>query len=683
MHRFPNGGVPVGGSLFWDVLGIHREVLAGVAEVARTGELHGIGIDSWAVDYGLLDRDGELLGNPYSHRDPRTRDVPELVARTVSVQEQYAVNGLQQLPFTTVFQLAAARGTAALESAHTMLLLPDLLGYWLTGEVGAERTNASTTGLLDVRTGEWSSELAGRLELPWSILPPLRDAGSVVGPLPRRGRGRPRPRAGRAGGGGRLARHRLRRRRRARRAGTSFGYISSGTWSLVGLELDAPVLTEEAREADFTNEGGVDGTVRFLKNVMGLWVLSECLRAWRDRGTPATDLASLLADASTAAPLRTVVDINHPSLLGPGSATDPMPERVVRLARDAGEPLPQTPGEITRCILDSLALAYRRHLRTAARLAGRDLEVVHVVGGGSHNHLLCQLTADALGVPVLAGPVEAAALGNVLVQARALGADLPDLAAMRALVRETHDVRRHDPRPGLDWDAADRRVGDRDDGRMPSVRVALQVTCVNDAMFPDTGKAVVRLLRRLGVEVDFPPAQTCCGQPMVNTGYLDEAVPVVRTFVDAFAGYDAIVTPSGSCAGSARHQHSIVADRSGDPALVAAVAETGPRTYELSEFLVDVLGVTDVGAYFPHRVTYHPTCHTLRMLGVGDRPTRLLEAGPRHRAGRPARRRPSAAASAAPSRSRTPTRRSRWAPTRPATCATPAPRCWSPATTPA
>nr|WP_307854218.1 (Fe-S)-binding protein [Nocardioides palaemonis] len=158
------------------------------------------------------------------------------------------------------------------------------------------------------------------------------------------------------------------------------------------------------------------------------------------------------------------------------------------------------------------------------------------------------------------------------------------------------------------------------------MRIALQVTCVNDAMFPDVGKAVVRLLRRLGVDVDFPAAQTCCGQPMVNTGYLDEAVPVVRTFVDAFAGYDAIVTPSGSCAGSARHQHSIVAERSGDPALAAAVAKTGPRTHELTEFLVDVLGVTDVGAYFPHRVTYHPTCHSLRMLGVGDRPTRLLEA---------------------------------------------------------
>lgn len=460
VHRFPNGGVPVGGSLFWDVLGIHREVLSGVAEVARTGALDGIGIDSWAVDYGLLDRDGELLGNPYSHRDPRTRDVPELVAETIGVQEQYAVNGLQQLPFTTVFQLVAARGTAALESAHSLLLLPDLLAYWLTGEVGAERTNASTTGLLDVSTGEWSSDFAARLGLPWSILPPLRDAGSLVGPV--------RPEVAADLGIGAdvpvvaVGSHDTASAVVAVPAsGSHFGYISSGTWSLVGLELDSPVLSEEARAADFTNEGGVDGTVRFLKNVMGLWVLSECLRAWKDRGTPAADLASLLAGASAAAPLRTVVDINHPSLLGPGSATDPMPERVVRLARDAGEPLPQTPGEITRCVLDSLALAYRRHLRTAARLAGRDLEVVHVVGGGSHNHLLCQLTADALGVPVLAGPGEAAALGNALVQARTLGADLPDLAAMRALVRATHDVRRHDPRPGLEWDAADQRVDGR------------------------------------------------------------------------------------------------------------------------------------------------------------------------------------------------------------------------------
>jgi sugar (pentulose or hexulose) kinase len=240
----------------------------------------------------------------------------------------------------------------------------------------------------------------------------------------------------------------------------SFAYISSGTWSLVGLELDQPVLTEEARRADFTNEGGVDGTVRFLKNVTGLWVLSECVGRWAAAGVPGADLASLLTGASHAAPLRTVIDINDPRLLAPDTASDPMPDRVADLARATGEPVPQTPGEITRCVIDSLAVAYRRHLRTAATLAGRTFDVVHVVGGGSQNHLLCQLTADACGVPVLAGPSEAAALGNVLVQARALGIDVPDLASMRGLVRRTHDVRRHDPRPGLDWDAADGRLPD-------------------------------------------------------------------------------------------------------------------------------------------------------------------------------------------------------------------------------
>ncbi|MCW2795583.1 FGGY-family carbohydrate kinase, partial [Nocardioides sp.] len=215
---------------------------------------------------------------------------------------------------------------------------------------------------------------------------------------------------------------------------------------------------EAARLADFTNEGGVDGTVRFLKNVMGLWVLSECVRAWQERGTAGTDLPTLLAGASDAPALRTVIEIDDPLLLTPSTPSDPMPDRVVELARRAGEPVPEGRAALVRCILDSLAVAYRRHLRTAATLAGRDVEVVHVVGGGSQNALLCQLTADACGVPVLAGPAEAAALGNVLVQARTLGAGLPDLPAMRALVRRTQRLRRHEPRNGLDWDAAEIRV---------------------------------------------------------------------------------------------------------------------------------------------------------------------------------------------------------------------------------
>ena len=453
-HRFPNGAVRARGSLFWDVLGIHREMLAGLRKVAATGGLEAIGIDSWAIDYGLLDRDGVLLGNPYSHRDRRTDGVLERVAHEIDPAELYGITGIQQLPFNTLYQLVAARGTAALEAAATLLLLPDLLGYWLTGELGAERTNASTTQLYDARSGDWSVELANRLGIPWSILPAIRDAGSVIGPVL-----------------GDTARHLgLLERVPVIAVGSHdtasavvgvpasdehFAYISSGTWSLVGVELDGPVLTEPARQANFTNEVGIDGTVRFLTNVMGLWVLSEAIRTWQDQNVPDAVLVSLLAAAADAPPLVSVVDINDARLLPPGD----IPARIATLAGEAGEPVPRTPVALTRCILDSLALAYRRHVREAGELAGKRIDVVHVVGGGSQNQLLCQLTADACGLPVLAGPAEAAALGNVLVQARTLGLDLPDLPAMRALVRRTHEVTLFEPRSGAgDWDAAESRL---------------------------------------------------------------------------------------------------------------------------------------------------------------------------------------------------------------------------------
>jgi len=467
MHRFPNGAVSAGGALFWDILGIHREVLAGIRAVRATGPLHGIGIDSWAVDYGLLDRDGTLLGNPRSHRDPRTEGVAAQVLNKIDAGELYTVTGLQQLPFNTLYQLVASLGSAELESAETLLLLPDLLTYWLTGEIGAERTNASTTQLYDVTSRGWAIDLAKRLGIPWSVLPPLRDPGTVVGPV----------RAAVAAEIGltddvpviAVGSHDTASAVVAVPAADErFAFISSGTWSLVGLELDAPVLTEAARLADFTNEGGVDGTIRFLKNVMGLWVLSESLRSWHDRRLAGTDLPSLLAGAAEAPARRTVVDINDPRLLTPGTGpTNSMPARIQRLAEEAGEPVPRTPIAVTRCILDSLALAYRRYVRTAVALSGHRVDVVHVVGGGSQNDLLCQLTADACELPVLAGPAEAAALGNVLMQGRALGVDLPDLAAMRDLVRRTHAVRRHEPRLGLDWDAAERRLPSRRDGVTP------------------------------------------------------------------------------------------------------------------------------------------------------------------------------------------------------------------------
>jgi sugar (pentulose or hexulose) kinase len=453
VHRFPNAAVRGGEALRWDVPGIHREVLVGLRLAAASGRLDGIGVDSWAVDYGLLDADGNLLGNPYSHRDSRTDGVAAQVLDKVDAAELYAVTGIQQLPFNTIYQLVASVGTPALEQAVAMLLLPDLLGYWLTGRIGTERTNASTTQLYDVRSGQWATDLAERVGVPSAILPPLRSAGDVIGPVStevdRALAGVPVIAVGSHDTASAVV--------AVPTGDEPSAYISSGTWSLVGLELDAPVLTEAARLADFTNEGGVDGTIRFLKNVTGLWVLSESMRTWAEDGVPDTELPSLLEAAAAVPPLRTVVDINDPRLLPPGD----LPDRVATLAKELGEPVPTTPAELTRCILESLALAYRRYVRLAASLAGREVEVVHVVGGGARNAFLCQLTADACGVPVLAGPAEASALGNVLVQARTLGADLPDLAAMRALVRRTHDLTRFEPRTGLDWPSAEARVHPR------------------------------------------------------------------------------------------------------------------------------------------------------------------------------------------------------------------------------
>ncbi|WP_372665568.1 rhamnulokinase [Amycolatopsis kentuckyensis] len=432
VRRFPNGGVRAGPVLYWDILGLYRETLAGIGEA---GALDGVGIDSWAVDYGLLDERGALLGNPVHYRDPRTDGI------TVPVpdRELYDVTGLQQLPFNTLYQLVAEGDR--LEAAATVLLIPDLLNYWLTGEIGAERTNASTTQLYDVRARTWALSLASRAGIPPRLLPPLRDPGTVVGKA-RELAGVPVVAVGSHDTASAVVAV-------PASPGTNFAYISSGTWSLAGLELPAPELGDAALAANFTNEGGVDGTIRFLRNVMGLWVLSETLRTWST-----SDLPGLLAAAAAAPALAAVVDIDAPEFLPPGD----MPARLVAACEATGQRPPSSRGAMVRSILDSLALAYRRTLRQAASLTGRTIDVVHIVGGGARNELLCQLTADACGVPVLAGPVEAAALGNVLVQARALGEDLPDLASMRALVRETQEVRRYEPSGTGDWAAAEARL---------------------------------------------------------------------------------------------------------------------------------------------------------------------------------------------------------------------------------
>jgi rhamnulokinase len=453
VHRFPNGGVPVGGTLHWDVLRLYSGILDGLQAAAREADIVGIGIDAWAVDYGLFDSDGALLGNPVHYRDDRTEGVPEKVAAIVSPEDQYALTGVAQLPLNTIYQLFGSLGTAELEAARTLLLIPDLFGYWLTGAIGAERTNVSTTGLYDVYSRTWSADLAERLGIPGAILPPLRDPGSVVGqlePAVAAAVGLPSGTPVIAVGSHDTASAVV----GVPAEGERFAYVSCGTWSLVGVELDRPVLTEAAREAGFTNEVGVDDRTRFLRNVMGLWLLQECQRTWTAAGLPA-DLATLLADAGRVPAFTCLIDPDEPQFFTPGD----MPARIAEACVRLGQTPPQSQAETVRCIVDSLALAYRRYVRQVQELSGRDVDVVHVVGGGARNALLCQLAADGCGLPVAAGPVESAALGNVLVQARTLGASVPDLAAMRTLLRETQEVRRYEPRgTTAPWDAAEARV---------------------------------------------------------------------------------------------------------------------------------------------------------------------------------------------------------------------------------
>ncbi|MFI6175530.1 rhamnulokinase family protein [Nonomuraea sp. NPDC051191] len=440
VHRFPNGPVRLAGRLHWDVLGLYREILTGLRAAGPVGS---VGVDSWAVDYGLLDESGALLGNPVHYRDDRTRGVAGQVAETVGAEALYAVSGLQVLPFNTVYQLLA---DDRLDQAATMLLVPDLIGYWLTGELGAEVTNASTTGLLDVRTRSWAAPLIDRLGLPGGIFPRLRQPGEPVGGLRRDVAAE----IGFSAPVRAVASHDTASAVAAVPAGgPAFAYISCGTWSLAGVELTGPVLTEAGRAANFTNEAGIDGTVRYLRNVMGLWLLQECLRAW-----PGSSLEDLLAAAARERPFAAVVDPDLPAFLPPGD----MPARIAAECRRTGQRPPSTPAGFVRCVLESLALGHRHAIRQAMELSGRDVEVVHLVGGGSRNELLCRFTADACGLPVVAGPAEATALGNVLVQARAAGL-VSDLAGMRALVASTQELRRYEPSGDASaWDEAAARL---------------------------------------------------------------------------------------------------------------------------------------------------------------------------------------------------------------------------------
>jgi rhamnulokinase len=418
VHRFHNRPVRLPDGLRWNLLHLFSEALEGLR---RAGPLAGVGVDTWAVDYALLDGDGRVLGLPFHYRDERTAGMEERAFDRVSQAELYATTGIQTLPINTVFQLLADEGSAALAAAERLALVPDLLAFWLCGELANESTNASSTGLLDARSGEWAGDLIERLGLPRGIFGDLIEPGTALGPL--------------------LDHHELgpvtTYAVASHDTASAFAaaplrdehaaILSSGTWSLLGLELPEPVLSDAAREANLTNERGVDGTTRLLKNVMGMWLLEECRRAWGDEASY-EDLQRLAESVAGDGPL---FDPDDPSFLAPGD----MPARI---AAACGQDAPADVATTVRSIMVSLACKYRWVIERLEAVSGREVRRIHLIGGGARNTLLSRLTADICAREVLVGPFEATALGNVLVQARAAG-ELGSLADLRAVAAASVD----------------------------------------------------------------------------------------------------------------------------------------------------------------------------------------------------------------------------------------------------
>ena len=444
VHRFPNEPVEYGGSLHWDVARLWFEMRRALSGLEKR-QLAGIGVDAWGVDYALLGDEGELLQNPYHYRDKRTQGAMEEVFRRVPKEEIYGVTGIQFMPINTLYQLfAAQRNTPTIVAAARQLVtIPDLFNYWLTGDAVCEFTNATTTQMVDPVRRTWAVDLMQRLGFRPTLAAPIVEPGSMIGSLlPNVVQnsslaGTPVIAPACHDTGSAVAAI-------AARDGTAF--ISSGTWSLLGTELDAPVITPEALRLNFTNEGGVSGTTRLLKNVMGLWMLQGCRHYWMARGH-SYDYAELMEMAGQETAFAHLVDPDDDSFL---RATD-MPAAVDEFCRKTHQPCPANPGAYARCVLESLALKYRRVLRNLEQLCGRRMEQIRVIGGGSKNRLLNQFTADATGRKVLAGPAEATALGNVAIQVLATG-EAASLTEVRAIVDRSFPAEMLEPVDTDRWD---------------------------------------------------------------------------------------------------------------------------------------------------------------------------------------------------------------------------------------
>ena len=453
LHRFPNGAVPVAGTLRWDVLRLWSDILDGLAKAGASfgSSAASVGVDTWGVDYVLLTKQGEMVGQPYHYRDPRTAGVMDALFSRVPRSEIFAATGLQFMPINTLYQLVAMqlKQPEWLAQAHRFLMMPDVFHWLLSGSQVVEFTNATTTQCLDATRRDWATDLLRKLQIPTEIFPQVVQPGTNLGKLRQDVADRCRiPRLDVVA----PATHDTGAAVAAiptDRTGTArWAYISSGTWSLMGLELPNPVLTPRALELNVTNEGGIDGTYRLLKNIMGLWLVQECRRSFERMGR-SISYAQLAHAAAEAKPFRSLVDPDAPAFLAPAD----MPSEIRTWCEAKGQPLPGTEGEFIRCVLESLALKYRIVLEWLEELGGEKVEVIHIVGGGTQNELLNQFAANACGRPVITGPVEATALGNVLVQARASGA-VSSLAEMRAISKASSALRQYDPQDQSQWSEA-------------------------------------------------------------------------------------------------------------------------------------------------------------------------------------------------------------------------------------
>jgi len=444
VHRFPNQPVEYGGSLHWDAPRLWFEVRKALGLVDQL-ELSGIGVDAWGVDYALLGEGGELIQNPYHYRDHRTQDVMEEVFRKVPKAEIYRTTGIQFMPINTLYQLfAAQRNTPTLVAAAKHLVtIPDLFHYWLTGNAVCELTNATTTQLVNAKGRVWATDLMTKLGLRPDLPAPIVEPGTVVGQLlPSVAQntslcGTPVIAPASHDTGSAVAAI-------TARDGTAF--LSSGTWSLIGTELDAPVVTPEALKSNFTNEGGVKGTTRLLKNVMGLWMLQGCKHCWNLRGL-SSDYRELIELASSEPAFAHLVDPDDESFLHPAD----MLAAIDDFCRKTHQPAPVSTGAYVRCVLESLAFKYRLVLRNLERLCSRRIEQIRVIGGGAKNHLLNQFTADATGRRVLAGPIEATALGNVAMQILTTG-EASSLPEVRAIIERSFATEVFEPVETDRWD---------------------------------------------------------------------------------------------------------------------------------------------------------------------------------------------------------------------------------------